>query len=491
MVSQELPPQAVELEEAVLGALLIESEAYESVCDILQSGAPFYKPSHGIIYEAIKRLSLRSHPIDILTVTNELKATGQLDQCQGAYYISQLTNRVASAANIYFHARIIVQNYIKRLMIENSRRMVSLAHQDTSDVFDLLGQMSIMNDGIDQIIGGSQKISTLAELAPGIIERYGERKSAHERKEIQGCPTGFIGLDEATGGWQEEDLVILAARPSMGKTAMMLHFAKAAVKSTRWEVLIFSAEMKKELLADRIFTGEALDIDGASFRHGRMNQMEEEFAKGTIEALKELSIHIDDTPGIKPSQIFSRVKRLRRKLALDRPGVRLLVLVDYLGLMESDEKHHNREDAIATISRRMKGIAKRTHCPFILLSQMNRQVETRGGAKRPQLSDLRDSGAVEQDADTVMFLHRPEYYGITEGPGGTSTKGVGEIIVAKQRNGPVTVYPGEFAFFYNTSMTHITDPGTTSIQPNGEFIQPTVTNHNLTTSSGESDDLPF
>lgn len=487
----KLPPQSVELEEAVLGALLLEDEAYERVCDVLQTGNAFYKPSHGIIYDAIKRLRLRGSPVDILLVVNELKSIGQLENCGGAYYISQLTNRTASASNIEFHARIIVQNHIKRLLITNSQRVLSLAHQDTADAFDLIAQMGIMQDEIDTIIGGTAHITNMAELAPGIMTRYNEREAAHSRKEMTGCPTGIEKLDEATNGWQDEDLVILAARPSMGKTAFMLHLAKKAVKSSRYVAMIFSAEMKRELLADRIFQGEALEVDPSAFRHGRMNAMEKEFASGTVESLKELKIYIDDTSGIKPSQIFSRVKRLQRMVATQMPGKKLIVFVDYIGLMESDEKHHNREDEIAKFSRQLKAIAKRSHVPVVALAQMNRQVESRGGTKRPMLSDLRDSGAIEQDADVVMFLHRPEYYGIMEGAGGESTKGVGEVIIAKQRNGPITHYPGEFAFFYNSTLTHITDPDAGSaLQPNTEFEHFT-SQVDSTTQSGETDDLPF
>lgn len=455
MSTDKLLPQAVELEEAVIGALMLEVDAWDQVSEILRAEA-FYAQKHGIIFNAIKRLKTRGNPVDILTVTEELKRSAELGGVGGAYYISQLTNRVASTANIDYHARIIVQKYIQRKVWENADRLKAMAAQETTDIFELTAQMQMMSGDIDEIIGSGTKISSLEQLVPGIHERYKERKVATQRGQTLGCPTGFIDLDEATDGWQESDMILLGARPSMGKTAMMLYLAKMAALSPDWAVLIFSVEMPKEKLADRIFQGEAKDINLKSFRHGRMSELEEDLAKGVGETISKYNIFIDDTSGIKPTQILSRTKKLQR--IVGPQGKRLIVFVDYIGLMSGDGQHFNREDEVSKISRQLKSVCKRTTVPMIVLAQMNRQVESRGATKRPQLSDLRDSGSLEQDADLVMFLHRPEYYQIKEGPGGSSTKGVGEIIIAKHRNGPITKTDGEYAFFYNESLTQIADP---------------------------------
>lgn len=437
----KVQPQAVELEEAVLGALMLEKDALTNVIDILKSDS-FYKESNARIFGAIERLFTRSEPVDILTVTQELKKTGELDLVGGAYYITQLTNRVASAANAEFHARIVAQKYIQRELIRISTKTINDAYEEGSDVFDLLDNaeknlFSIVEGNIKK---NYDKMSTLIRKAIDQIETTRNNKG-----NFSGVPSGLTALDRLTSGWQKSDLVIIAARPAMGKTALVLSVARNAAVDFNKPVAVFSLEMSSLQLVTRLIASES-ELPGEKLKKGTLEDYEFQQLNDKIKKLAEAPLFIDDTPGLSVFELRAKARRLKEQHNIE------LLIVDYLQLMTAGgEGKGNREQEIATISRSLKGLAKELEIPVIALSQLSRAVETRGGDKRPQLSDLRESGAIEQDADMVMFIHRPEYYNITEDENGMDTRGMAELIIAKHRNGPVdsakTRYIGQFTKF--------------------------------------------
>ncbi|MBA3971416.1 MAG: replicative DNA helicase [Bacteroidetes bacterium] len=442
----KMPPQAVELEEAVLGALMLEKDALTNVIDILKPQS-FYKDSHSRIFHAIEQLFTRSEPVDILTVTQELKKTGELDLVGGAYYITQLTNRVASAANAEFHARIVAQKFIQRELIRISTKTINDAYEDGSDVFDLLDNaeknlFSIVEGNIKK---NYDKMSTLIRKAIDQIEITKNNKG-----NFSGIPSGLTALDRLTSGWQKSDLVIIAARPAMGKTALVLSMARNAAVDFNKAVAIFSLEMSSLQLVTRLIASES-ELSSDKLKKGNLEDYEFQQLNDKIRKLSEAPLFIDDTPGLSVFELRAKARRLKEQHKIE------LIIVDYLQLMTAGgEGKGNREQEIATISRSLKGLAKELEIPVIALSQLSRAVETRGGDKRPQLSDLRESGAIEQDADMVMFIHRPEYYNITEDENGASTLGMAELIIAKHRNGPVdsakTRYIGQFTKFTDLDM---------------------------------------
>lgn len=442
----KMPPQAVELEEAVLGALMLEKDALTNVIDILKPQS-FYKDAHSRIFHAIEQLFTRSEPVDILTVTQELKKTGELDLVGGAYYITQLTNRVASAANAEFHARIVAQKFIQRELIRISTKTINDAYEDGSDVFDLLDNaeknlFSIVEGNIKK---NYDKMSTLIRKAIDQIEITKNNKG-----NFSGVPSGLTALDRLTSGWQKSDLVIIAARPAMGKTALVLTMARNAAVDFNKPVAVFSLEMSSLQLVTRLIASES-ELSSEKLKKGNLEDYEFQQLNDKIRKLSEAPLFIDDTPGLSVFELRAKARRLKEQHKIE------LLVVDYLQLMTAGgEGKGNREQEIATISRSLKGLAKELEIPVIALSQLSRAVETRGGDKRPQLSDLRESGAIEQDADMVMFIHRPEYYNITEDENGGSTLGVAELIIAKHRNGPVdsakTRYIGQFTKFADLDM---------------------------------------
>lgn len=465
----KIPPQAVELEEAVLGALMLEKDALTNVIDILKPKS-FYKEAHERIFAAIEQLFTRSEPVDILTVTQELKKTGELDIVGGAYYITQLTNRVASAANAEFHARIISQKYIQRELIRTSTETIRDAYEESSDVFDLLDKAE---KGLFTIVEGNirknyDKMSTLLKKAVEQIEKAKDKKDG-----LSGIPSGLTALDRLTSGWQNSDLVILAARPAMGKTALVLSIAKNAAVDFKHPVAIFSLEMSSLQLVTRLISSET-ELPGDKLKKGNLEDHEFKQLQVKIKGLDEAPIFIDDTPGLSVFELRAKARRLKEQHKIE------LIVIDYLQLMTAGgEGKGNREQEISTISRSLKGLAKELNVPVIALSQLSRAVETRGGDKKPQLSDLRESGAIEQDADMVMFIHRPEYYNITEDESGMSTAGVAELIVAKHRNGPVDSvkvrYISQFTKFVDLdALDNNSSYGAVSagITPNNDFDNP-------------------
>ena len=423
----KVPPQAIELEEAVLGALMLEKDALTSVIDILKVES-FYKEAHKVIFQAILDLFTESQPIDLLTVTTQLRKNGALEVAGGAFYITELTSKVASAANIEFHARIITEQSIKRELIRISSTIQKDAFEDTTDVFELLDAMeqSLFEISEKNI---RKNYATMSSIMRDAIAELEIRKN--QKDGLTGVPSGFTALDRVTSGWQKSDLVIIAARPAMGKTAFVLSVLRNAAVDHNRPVAIFSLEMSSVQLVNRLISSEA-ELDSDKIKKGTLADHEWAQLVHKTAKLSKAPLFVDDTPALSILELRAKCRKLKAQHDIQ------MVVVDYLQLMSGDSKGGfggNREQEIASISRALKKIAKELSIPVIALSQLSRAVETRGGDKRPQLSDLRESGAIEQDADMVMFLYRPEYYGITEDEGGASTAGVGEVIIAKHRNG--------------------------------------------------------
>ena len=421
----KLPPQAIDLEEAILGALMLEKSPLNDVIDIIHQPEIFYKEAHQKIYAAIQDLFSSSESIDILTVTQKLKSNGDLDSVGGAYYISQLTNRIASAAHAESHARIVVQKYILREMIRISGKVIQNAYDETTDVFNLLDEAE---SELFKVTEGNIR-KDYESMASLLFKAQSEIEIAMQKEDgINGIGSGFKELDKITSGWQKSDMIVVAARPGLGKTAFVLSMARNVAVDYKHPVAIFSLEMSSIQLVNRLISGEA-EIPAEDIRRGNFSKSEfEQFFERT-KSLSEAPIYIDDTPALSIFELRAKSRRLKQQ-----HGVQLII-IDYLQLMSSGGKGGNREQEISNISRSIKEIAKELEIPIIALSQLSRSVETRGGDKRPMLSDLRDSGAIEQDADIVGFIYRPEYYQLTEWPDGSPCNNQGEIIIAKHRNG--------------------------------------------------------
>lgn len=422
-----MPPQAVDLEEAVLGAIMIERDAVIAVLDILKPES-FYKESHQKIYRSIVDISMAEKPIDILTVTEELKKKGELEEVGGAAYITQLTGRVASAAHLEFHARIVAQKYIQRELIRVSSDIQGKAFDESIDVDELLdfSEQQLFEIAEGNIKKETSKINALIKEAIEQIEEASKREDS-----LSGVPSGFTRLDRLTSGWQPSDLIIVAARPSMGKTAFVLSMARSMAVEHKRPVAVFSLEMASIQLVNRLIVAET-ELPSDRIRNGRLERWEWEQLDYKIKNLVEAPIYIDDTPAISVFELRAKCRRLKNLYDVE------VIIIDYLQLMTGPpETKGNREQEVSSISRSLKGIAKELNVPIIALSQLNRSVETRSGSKRPQLSDLRESGAIEQDADLVLFIHRPEKYGMDVDEEGNSVRGLAEILVAKHRNGAV------------------------------------------------------
>lgn len=439
----KLPPQAVDLEEAVLGALMLEKSPLNDVIDIIHRPDIFYKDAHKKIYEAIQELFSASESIDILTVTQKLRANGEIDNVGGPYYISQLTNRVASAAHAEAHARILVQKFILREMIRISGKVIQNAYDETTDVFNLLDEAESELFAVAE--GNIRK--DYESMASLLFKAQNEIENAMLKEDgVNGIATGFTDLDKITSGWQKSDMIVVAARPGMGKTAFVLSMARNVAVDYQHPVAVFSLEMSSIQLVNRLISGEA-EIPAEDIRRGNFSKKEfEQFFERTKQ-LSEAPIYIDDTPALSIFELRAKCRRLKQQHNIQ------LIIIDYLQLMSSGGKGGNREQEISNISRSIKEIAKELDVPIIALSQLSRSVETRGGDKRPMLSDLRDSGAIEQDADIVSFIYRPEYYQLTEWPDGTPCTSQAEIIVAKHRNGSLKdirlKFLGKYAKFTN------------------------------------------
>lgn len=424
----KVQPQAIDLEEAVLGAMMLEKDAVSAVIDIL-SPAVFYKDSHKKIMGAIASLFTKSEPVDILTVTNELKSSGELEMVGGPYYITILTSRIASTANVEYHARIIIQKHIQRELIRISSVIIKDAFEDTTDVFDLLdkAESNLFAVSESNLRRNYEDMPSLIKQAILDIERA---KDSDEH--MRGVPSGYVDLDRITSGWQKSDLIILAARPSMGKTAFALNMARNIAVDFKKPIAFFSLEMSSIQLVTRLISSET-ELKSDKLKRGDLAGHEWQQLTDKVSNLVDAKMFIDDTPALSIFELRAKCRRLKQQHDIQ------MVFVDYLQLMSGGtDNRGNREQEISHISRSLKALAKELDIPIMALSQLSRAVETRPGqTKRPILSDLRESGAIEQDADLVLFIYRAEYYKIDEFEDGSPTQGVSEIIISKHRNGAV------------------------------------------------------
>ncbi|WP_296385158.1 replicative DNA helicase [Winogradskyella sp.] len=423
----KIPPQAIDLEEVVLGAMMIDKKGVDEVIDILSADA-FYKDAHKHIFESIFKLFENSEPVDLLTVSSQLKKDEKLDLIGGDFYLISLTQRVSSSAHIEFHARIILQKYIQRSLIKISNEIIEEAYDETKDVFDLLDHAEAK---LYEVTQGNVKKST--ESAQSLVIQAKKKIEEISNKEgMSGIPSGFDKLDKLTSGWQPSDLVIVAARPGMGKTAFTLTMARNVAVNSNIPVAFFSLEMSSVQLITRLISSET-GLSSEKLRTGKLEKHEWEQLNVKVKTLEKAPLFIDDTPSLSIFDLRAKARRLASQYGIK------MIMIDYLQLMTAggSQKGGNREQEISTISRNLKALAKELAIPVIALSQLSRAVETRGGSKRPLLSDLRESGAIEQDADIVSFIYRPEYYKIDEWDDEerSPTEGQGEFIVAKHRNG--------------------------------------------------------
>jgi replicative DNA helicase len=426
----KLPPQVIDLEEAVLGAMMIDKKGVDDVIDILQGDA-FYKEAHKYIFEAIVQLFTETQPIDLLTVSTQLKKNGKLELAGGDFYLIQLTQKIASSAHIEFHSRIILQKFIQRSLIRISTEIIEASYDETADVFDLLDQAE---SKLYEVTQGNIKRSS--ETAQSLVLQAKKKIEEIAKQEgLSGVETGFHNLDKLTSGWQPSDLIIIAARPAMGKTAFVLSMARNIAIQYGHGVALFSLEMASVQLITRLISSET-GLSSEKLRTGKLEPHEWTMLSTKVKNLEKAPLFIDDTPSLSIFDLRAKCRRL-----VSQHGIKIII-IDYLQLMTAGGNNKgggNREQEISTISRNLKALAKELNVPVIALSQLSRAVETRGSSKRPLLSDLRESGAIEQDADIVSFLYRPEYYKIEEWDDdeASPTAGQAEIMIAKHRNGGI------------------------------------------------------
>jgi replicative DNA helicase len=424
----KVPPQAKEIEEVVLGAIMIDKRAFDIISEILRPEC-FYVESHQLIFQAMVKLNQRSQVIEIFSVVEELMKMESLEIVGGPYYVTKLTNSVVSTAALEQHARIVLEKYMKREIIRIGMEMIGDGYEDSIDVFELLdkSENSVFAIGNSFLKKDFQK---LQEVGAKVVNRLDTLMASNEI--ISGVPSGFTELDRITYGWQSTDLIILAARPSVGKTAFALNLARNAASNLnkKTPVGFFSLEMSAEQLVQRLLSAES-GVFMNKINQGKMDEQDylTIMNKG-IKKFDEMDIYIDDSAAL---NIFEFRAKARRMVDKHNVGI---IIIDYLQLMSGlKDRNGNREQEISTISRNLKALAKELHVPIIALSQLSRDVEKRGGKKEPQLADLRESGAIEQDADMVMFMYRPEYYEIKANEMGDSTHGLTELKIAKHRNG--------------------------------------------------------
>ena len=447
-----VPPQAVELEEAVLGALMLEKDSIIAVQEYVTPDA-FYTEEHRTIYKAIEELSMELKPIDLYTVTERLKGKKELKKVGGASYLAQLTQKVGSAANVEFHAKIIAQKYVQRELIRSATEIQKRSYDESTDVTELIGYaegeiFKVAEGHVKRSVQVSKDILARAlmqiEVAEGHVKRSVQsskdllakalmqiEEASKNTSAFNGVPSGFMAIDRVTLGWQLSDLIIIAARPSMGKTAFVLSMARNMAVDHEQGVAFFSLEMSSVQLMMRLIIAET-GLNGNDVKSGRLTPEQWRHLESATKPLGAAPLFIDDTPALSVFEFRSKARRLKIHNDIK------IIIIDYLQLMTGNQDSKgNREQEVAFISRTLKAIAKELNVPVIALSQLSRATEMRGGSKRPQLSDLRESGAIEQDADIVAFIHRPEYYGINQDENGMPTAGMAEIIIAKHRNGAV------------------------------------------------------
>ncbi len=456
----KLQPQDTDLEEAVLGALMLEKDAYVVVCDILKPES-FYDVRNQKIYASIQSLGAMQRPIDMLTVTEQLRLDGNLEDVGGPLRISELTGRVSSAANVEYHARIVAQKYLARELITFCSTIETKAFDESNDVDDLLQEAE---GRLFEITQHNVK-KDVTQIDPVISEAIKKIEDAANRESgLSGLQTGYHKLDKLTSGWQDSDLIIIAARPAMGKTAFVLSMAKNMSVNFNQPVAIFSLEMSNLQLVNRLISN-VCELESEKIKSGQLSQLEWDKLMTKIKMLYSAPLYIDDTPSLSVFELRTKARRLVRE-----HGVKIII-IDYLQLMNaSGMKFGSREQEVSMISRSLKQLAKELSIPIIALSQLNRSVESRTDGKRPQLSDLRESGAIEQDADIVCFIHRPEYYTkASEDSEGNDIRGLAEFIVAKHRSGSVDDiklrFIGQYARFDNWDDNYTSIRG--NIEPMG------------------------
>ena len=428
LVYGKVPPQAPELEEAVLGASMLEKDTFAQVLEIIQSEECFYVDAHQKIYAAMRRLFDKGTPVDLLTITEELRKTNELELIGGAYYLTRLTMSVLSSAHVESHARIVMEKFIQRELIRISGSVISDAYEDSTDVFDLLDKAE---SGLYEITDKHlrKNFKSLNEVLIRTVNEIEENRKKTD--DITGVPSGFASLDRLTAGWQKTDLIILAARPSVGKTAFALNLAMNAAMNAgkQFPVAVFSLEMGAGQIVKRMLSA-VTDVSMEAITRGKMAEHEFIQLSQRMGKLAQAKIFLDDQAALNIFELRAKARRLKQKHDIQ------LIIIDYLQLMQANvDKSGNREQEISKISRDLKALAKELEVPIIALSQLNRSVETRKESKVPQLSDLRESGAIEQDADLVMFLYRPEYHGINNDAMGETIEGETQIHIAKHRNG--------------------------------------------------------
>ena len=440
-----VPPQAMDVEMAVLGGMLLEKEAVSKAIEVLDESA-FYKPAHQQIFSAMTGLFERSEPIDLITIIEELRRRGQLEKIGGEFYLTELTTKVTNAANIEFHAHIVLEKALMRQLIASSSEMASRAFSETEDALELLdeAEQQIFQISEQRMKKNFVSMNTAVHSTMEMLESIHGKHSG-----ITGVPAGFTELDNITGGFQKSDLIIVAGRPSQGKTALVLSVARNASVIHNVPIGFFSLEMSVQQLVMRLICAEAR-VDAHMVRTGRLPEDEWRKLSTSVGRLYKAKIFIDDTPALGILELRAKARRLKAEHNVG------MIVVDYLQLMQGPKNAQSREQEISSISRSLKALAKELNIPVVALSQLNRAVEARGD-KRPVLADLRESGAIEQDADVVVFVHRPEMFGIEKDENGNSTEGTAELIIGKQRNGPTgtarMVFIKQYARFENLTRT--------------------------------------
>lgn len=423
---ERLQPQALDLEAAVLGAVMLDKDAISVAVEILRPES-FYAPAHQTIFKAMISLFNHSQPVDLLTVSEQLRKMEELENVGGLAYILELSNKISSSANTEFYSRIVAQKYVQRELIRVCTLIIKDAFEDTKDVLDMLdvAEQSLYEITDKNLRKGYQSVGSLARMAQKRLEELSDSSDG-----ITGIPSGFPELDQLTSGWQKSNLIIVAARPGMGKTAFTLALARNAAVDYRKPVAIFSLEMNNLELVNRLISMES-EIQGSKLRNGKLEEYEWTQLNFAIEKLSDAPLFIDDTPSLNVFELRAKCRRLHQNHGIS------MVIIDYLQLMTvgGNDKRSSREQEISTISRALKGLAKELNIPVIALSQLNRQVETGTGNKKPQLSHLRESGAIEQDADMVMFIYRENYYDTGGDIAAQEVRGLTELIIAKHRNG--------------------------------------------------------
>jgi replicative DNA helicase len=472
-------PQATDLEEAVLGAVLLEKDALLTIIDVLKPES-FYKEEHQHIFKACLQLNNRNEPVDILTVTEELRKHNLLESIGGPVKIARLTGKISSSAHIEYHSRIIAEKYIQRELIKISSYIQDEAFEAGTDAFDLLDKSQ---DSLFKLSEGNmnKQFETIKELVDKAVQEI--KENANKKDGLTGVPSGFTELDRLTGGWQKATLNIVAARPGHGKTAFALALARNAAVDFNIPTVFFSLEMDAVQLVMRLVSMET-ELESQNLKKGNLQMHEWTQLNKKVNNLYESPLFIDDTPGLSISQFRAKTRRLKHEKNIQ------LIVIDYLQLMTvAEEAKMVREQVISSISRTLKLVSKELQVPIIALAQVSREMEKRGGsgAHKPMLSDLRESGAIEQDADMVMFVFRKEMFGMEFEEDGTPTKGTADIVVAKHRNGPTA----DVRLKYVNHLTKFMDPdGTYSSAPNNnggyEPVSAIKPNYNFDQNNGQT-----